>query len=82
MFHDNQYKQKFFQANENRKHGLWDQIRVDGGLEFNVICFIQDMFRDFKCNKTRQPGIRTKSTDVSSTYLVLVTWALAQYKLD
>ena len=59
------------------KHGLWDQIRVDGGLEFNVICFVQDTLRDFRYNKTRQPWIRTKSADVSSTFLVLVTWALA-----
>ena len=59
------------------KHGLWDHIRVDGGLEFNVICFVQDTLRDFRYNKTRQPSIRTKSTDVSSTFLVLVTWALA-----
>ena len=37
------------------KHGLWDQLRVDGGLEFNLICFVQDMLRDFRYNKTRQP---------------------------
>ena len=57
------------------KHGLWDQLRVDGGLEFSLICFVQDMLRDFRCNKTRQRWIGTKSTDVSSTCLILVTWA-------
>ena len=59
------------------KHGLWDQLRVDGGLEFNLICFVNDMLRDFRYNKTRQTRIRNKSTNVSSTCLVLVTWALA-----
>ena len=37
------------------EHGLWDELRVDGGLEFNLICFFQDMLRDFRYNKTRQP---------------------------
>ena len=54
-------------------HGLWHQLRVDGGLEFNLICFVQDMLREFRHNKTKQSWIRTKSTDVSSTCLVLVT---------
>ena len=58
------------------KHGLWDQLRVDGGLEFNLICFVQEILRDFRSIKTRQLWIRTKSTGVSSTYSVLVTWAL------
>ena len=49
------------------KHGPSDQLRVDGGLEFNLICFVQDMLRDFRCSKTRQLWIRTNSTDVSST---------------
>ena len=64
------------------KRGIWDQLRVDGGLEFNLICFVQDTLRDFRCNKVRQPWIRTKSTNVSSIYWILVTWALAQNKLD
>ena len=81
MFHDNWYKQKLFQE-ILEKHDLWDQLLVDGGLEFNLICFVQDMLRDFRCNKTRQPWIGTKSTDVSSTHLILVTWTLAQSKLD
>ena len=58
-----------------KKHGLWDQQRVDGGLEFSLICFVQDMLRDLRCNKTTQPWKGTKSTDVSSTCLVFVTWA-------
>ena len=59
------------------KHGLWDQLRVDGGLEFNLICFVQDMLKDFRNNKAREPWIKAKSTDVSSICLVLVTWVLA-----
>ena len=47
------------------KHGIWDQLRVDGGLEFNLICFAQDMLRDFRCNKTRQLWIRTKSKRIN-----------------
>ena len=57
-------------------YGLWDHCRVDGGLEFSLIYFVQDMLRDFRHSKTREPWIRTKSTDVSSTCLVLVTWTL------
>ena len=74
--HDNWYKKSYFRP-ILEKHGLWDQLRVDGGLEFNLICFVQDMLRDFRYNKARQPWITTKYTDVSSTCLVLVTWALA-----
>lgn len=47
------------------KYGLWDQLRVDGGLEFTLICFVQEMVRDFRSNQTRKPWLRTKSTDVS-----------------
>ena len=58
------------------KDGLWDHFQVDGGLEFTLIYFVQDMLTDFRNNKTRQPWLRTKSTDVTSTYLVLLKWAL------
>ena len=79
MFHDNRYKQKLFQANLRE---TWPMGSTSSRSDFNLICFVQDMLRDFRYNKTRQPWIRTKSTDVSSTCLVLVTWALAQNKLD
>ena len=60
-----------------QKNGLRDELLVDDGLEFNLIFFFQDMLREFRYNKTRQPWIRTKSTDMSSICLVLVRWALA-----
>ena len=27
-------------------YGLWDQVRVDGGKEFVLVCHIQDFLRD------------------------------------
>ena len=56
------------------KHGLWDQAQEDNGFEFNLVCFVEDMMRDFTCNKTRQPWIKIKSLHLSSTYFTLVTF--------
>ena len=53
------------------EHGLRDERGEDDGLGF------QDMLRDFRYKKTRQSWIMTKSMDVSSICLVLVTLALA-----
>ena len=53
------------------EHGLTDERGEDDGLWF------QDMLRDFRYKKTRQPCVMTKSMDVSSICLVLVTLALA-----
>ena len=36
-----------------KNHGLWNQLRIDGGLEFNLIFFVQDMLRDFTYNKIK-----------------------------
>ena len=42
---------------------LWDQVRVDGGQEFNLACHIQEYLRDQRRNPPIDPFKRTKSTD-------------------
>jgi len=44
-------------------YGLWDQIRVDGGQEFNLVCHIQEYLRDQRRNTTIEPFKSTKSTE-------------------
>ena len=45
-------------------YGLWDQVRVDGGGEFKLICYMQDLMRNARQNTTIEPFKTTKSTDV------------------
>ena len=45
------------------KYGLWDQVRVDGGKEFVLICHVQEMIRDQRRNQSISPFKSTKSTD-------------------
>ena len=44
-------------------YGLWDQVRVDGGQEFNLVCHIQEHLRDQRKNPAIDPFQSTKSTD-------------------
>ena len=44
-------------------HGLWDQVCVDRGQEFNLVCHIQDYLKDQRENPTIDPFKSTKSTD-------------------
>ena len=44
-------------------YGLWDQVRVDGGQEFNLVCYIQEYLRDQRRNPAINPFKSTKSTD-------------------
>ena len=44
-------------------YGLWDQVRVDGGQEFNLVCYIQEYLRDQRRNPAIDPFKSTKSTD-------------------
>lgn len=44
-------------------YGLWDQIRVDGGQEFNLVCHIQEYLRNKRRNPTIEPFKSTKSTE-------------------
>ena len=44
-------------------YGLWDQGRVDGRQEFNLVCHIREYLRDQRRNPTVDPFQNTKSTD-------------------
>ena len=45
------------------EYGLWDQVRVDGGKEFVLICHMQDFMRDKRHNTSIDPFKSTKSTE-------------------
>jgi len=47
------------------RFGIWDQVRVDGGKEFRLICHIQEHLQNFRMNLARKPYHQSKSTDVS-----------------
>ena len=42
---------------------LWDQVRVDSGQEFNLVCHIQEYMRDQRRYPAIHPFKSTKSTD-------------------
>ena len=42
---------------------LWDQVRADGGQEFNLVCHIQQYLRDQRRNMTIDTFKSTKLTD-------------------
>ena len=45
------------------KYGLLDQVRVDGGQEFNLVCHIQEYLRDQRRNPATDAFKSIKSTD-------------------
>ena len=44
--------------------GIWDQVRVDGGKEFNFICHTQEHLQKFRTHIIRKPFHKSMSTDV------------------
>lgn len=46
------------------EHGLWDQVRVDGGREFCLILHIQELLSQFRTNTRRAPYVQTQSKQV------------------
>ena len=44
-------------------YGLWDQVRVDGGQGFNLVCHIQEYLRDQRRNPAIDPFKSIKTTD-------------------
>ena len=44
-------------------YGLWNQVHVDGGKEFNLVCHIQEYLRDQRRNPAIDPFKSTNSTD-------------------
>ena len=47
-----------------REHGIWDQVRVDGVKEFNLICHTQEHLQKFCTHIARKPFHKSNSTDV------------------
>lgn len=45
------------------KFGLWDQVRVDGGKEFVLACYMQEHLRQRRRNTLIDPFKSTKSTE-------------------
>lgn len=48
-----------------KNFGLWDQIRVDHGREFYLMCYLQFLLGDERFNTNRRPYVQTSSRMVS-----------------
>ena len=46
------------------RHGVWDQVRVDMGAEFNLTLFVQDLLSQYRRNSSRVPYVQTSSKEV------------------
>ena len=46
------------------RYGLWEQLRVDHGQEFNLCIFVQDLLKDRRNVRNRQPWKQTPSTQI------------------
>ena len=46
------------------EYGLWDQIRVDCGMEFALVLHVQSQLSRFRTNTQRPPYVQTQSTQV------------------
>ena len=44
-----------------KNFGLWDQIRVDHGREFYLMCYLQFLLRDYRYNTNRNAYVQTSS---------------------
>ncbi len=42
-------------------HGLWDQLRVDHGKEWQLMLFMQEQLSDFRRNTHCAPHLQTTS---------------------
>lgn len=49
-------------------HGMWDQVRVDHGREFDLSLFMQDILAEYRHNRQRLPYLQTTSTKVTFYY--------------
>jgi len=47
------------------EHGMWDQLRVDGGREFYLILHVQEMLSAHRTNVHRPAFVQTPSTEVN-----------------
>ena len=50
------------------KYGIWDQIRIDHGLEWILSLYIQEMIAHWRTNTSRAPHLQTSSKLVSILY--------------
>ena len=60
-------------------YGLCDQVRVDGGQEFNLVCHIQEYLRD----QRRNPAIDSfKSTESTENNIIKRIWAAVNSQVN
>lgn len=52
-------------------HGMWDQVRVDHGREFDLSLFMQDILAEYRHNQQRLPYLQITSTKVTFYYSLL-----------
>jgi hypothetical protein len=45
--------------------GIWDQMRVDQGHEFYLMCYLQHKLKDLRFNTNRNAYVQTTSRMVS-----------------
>ena len=50
------------------EYGLWNQVRVDHGREWNLSLFVQEQLSDLRYNKEKAPHLQTPSTMVSDLH--------------
>ena len=47
------------------EYGLWDQIRVDHGMEWILTLFVQEQIAHLQRNSSRPPHLETSSKQVA-----------------
>lgn len=54
------------------EYGLWDQVRVDHGMEWILTLFVQEKLAHLRKNTSRAPHLQTTSKQVY-TYNIICT---------
>ena len=44
------------------RYGIWDQIRMNRGRDFNLVIFVQQLLSDYRNDETRKSYKQTRST--------------------
>jgi len=62
----------FFCREIIREFGLWDQIRVDCGREWNLMLFMQEHLSHLRNDPSKPPHLRSSSKNVSLVFEILL----------
>ena len=52
------------------QYGLWDQVRVDHGKEWQLMLFVQEKLSHLRYNTQRAPHLQTTSKLVSNECII------------